>query len=121
MKQLFALLLIISISVLSWSTCAENTLVEVDSLRVESSKSSNSILLKPFSSVLALEENNNIESHSKKYKNNDFFEMTMMFNDKLQQLIASLKRTNSKVKEVANNTNVTANELENLNIFDAKS
>jgi hypothetical protein len=61
------------------------------------------MVLKPSLSTI-IDETDVLTSNRTKYKRNDFFEMTMIFNEKLQQFIASFKGSYNEVKEVANNT-----------------
>jgi len=101
MKTLLSLLLIISITIISWSTYAKNTVIQVNTLYIKSS--SNSISLKPYLSNIITDDNNAFKPQKTNKKNNDLFEITMVFNEKLQQLIASFKGSYEDVKNVANN------------------
>ncbi|MBU2923167.1 hypothetical protein Q4506_07255 [Colwellia sp. 4_MG-2023] len=91
MKTLFSLLLIVSITIISWSTFAKSNLIQVNTLYIQSSSTSESMVLKPSLSTRTVNENIALSSNNSKYKNNEFFEMTMIFNEKLQQFISSFK------------------------------
>jgi hypothetical protein len=107
MKTLLSLLLIISITVISWSAFAKNTVIQVNTLYIQSSSTSNSLALKSYLPTLIINENTDLMSNKANYKKNDFFEMTIFFNEKLQQVIASLKSSHNRVKEIAKN-NITS-------------
>jgi hypothetical protein len=91
MKTLFSLLLIVSITIISWSTFAKSNLIQVNTLYIQSSSTSELMVLKPSLSTRTIDENIALSSSKSNYKNNEFFEMTMIFNEKLQQFISSFK------------------------------
>tara|TARA_R110002167_G_scaffold328665_3_gene535033 strand:- start:13909 stop:14277 length:369 start_codon:yes stop_codon:yes gene_type:complete len=103
MKQLISLLLTILITIISWSTFAKSTVIQVNSLYVQPSLTTSSILLKPYLSTQHINENFALTSSKTMNKHNVLFESTMIFNDKLQQFIAFFTRSNNEIKEVANN------------------
>lgn len=103
MKKLITLALIISITVISWSSCAKHTQINTNSLYNQS------ILVTP---VLSNQLGNEryITMPNKTSNNHNFlFETTMIFNDKLQQLIAFFTGYRNNSKEVA------SNNVQNLN------
>jgi len=114
MKTLLSLLLIISITVISWATCATNNVTQVNTLYIQSSSTSNNMALKPYLSTLIIDENTDLSPHKANYKHNNFFEMTMVFNEKLQQFIASFKNSDNDVKKIAKN-NLTLFKNDRLN------
>mgnify|MGYP005988930495 CR=1 FL=1 len=91
MKTLFSLLLIVSITIISWSTFAKSNLIQANTLYIQSSSTSELMALKPSLSTRTIDESIALSSNNSKYKNNEFFEMTMIFNEKLQQFISSFK------------------------------
>jgi len=112
MKTLLSLLLIISITIISWSTYAKNTVIQVNTLYIKSS--SNAIALKPYLSNIITDDNNAFKKQKKTSKNNDLFEMTIVFNEKLQQFLASFKGSYDDVKEIANNR-MKSTEYDSMN------
>ncbi len=120
MKQLISLILLTSIAVISWSTCAKSTVIQVNSLYIQPSTSTSSITLKPFISNQLVAENFALTSGRPANKHNDFFEMTMVFNEKLQQFIAFFDDSHDETKQVANN-NLSAGKNSNSNIQKCKA
>lgn len=102
MKQLISLLLIVTITVISWSSYAKNT-----EIRVNYSKSStaiSSMVLKPASSEQHINENFGFVLNQATNKHNDFFELAIIFNEKLQQFIAFFTHFDDEVEETASNS-----------------
>lgn len=103
MKKLIALILVTSITIISWSSCAKSTVIQVNNLYIQPPISTKSISLKPFLSTnhaneaVALSASKVIESH------NEFFEITVKFNEKLQQLFSFIDNSYDEIKEVAIN------------------
>jgi len=120
MKQLISLLLIISITIISWSCLAKSTAIKVDNLYVQQSSSASSMGLKPFLSNQLINENFSLTSIKTTDKHNDFFETTMVFNEKLQQLIAFFADSHDEIEEVANN-NLSSSKNNKPNIQKCKS
>lgn len=102
MKQLFSLLLAMFITIISCTTFAKSTVIQVNTLYIQPSTTS-SISLKPYLSAQTIDEGYALAPSKTEYKHNDFFEMTIIFNDKLQQFIDSFKDGNNEAEEVANN------------------
>lgn len=102
MKLLTSLLLIVSITIISWSSFAKSIAIQVNSLYVQSSSSANTMILKPFLSN-QLNEDLSLTSSKTINKHNDFFETTILFNEKLQQFIAFFANSHNEIEEVANN------------------
>ena len=88
MKQLISLLLTILITIISSSTFAKSTLIQVNSLYVQPYSAASSMVLKPSLSNQLINEGFALRSSRTTNKHNDFFEVTMVFNEKLQQFIA---------------------------------
>ena len=102
MKQLISLLLIISITIISWSSFAKSTVIQVNSLYIQPSSSS-SLLFKPFLSNKLINESFAITSRKTAKNHNGFFETSIVFNEKLQQFIAFFANSHDEIEEVANN------------------
>ena len=109
MKQLLSLLLIISISILSWSCFAKSTVIQVNSLYIKSPVTSSSMTLKPSLSNQLVNEIFVFKSKKVMDRHNDFFETTMIFNEKLQQFIAFFEDSHDEIEEVASN-NLTSSK-----------
>lgn len=103
MKQLILLLLIISITVISWSSFAKSTVIKVSSLYIQPSSSVSSMVIKPFLSNQLTNEDFALISNKTANNHNDFFEVTMVFNEKLQQLISFFANSHNEINEVAHN------------------
>lgn len=103
MKQLLSLLLIISITIISWSSFAKSTVIKVNNLYVQSSIASGSILFQLSLSNQVINEQLDFTLSKTTKKHNEFFEATMLFNEKLQQFIAFFADADDDVKKVANN------------------
>jgi hypothetical protein len=103
MKQLLLLLTISIISITSWSICAKSTEIQINNLYIQPSSTANSLLLKPYLSNQLVNENFSLMRAKDAISHNNFFENTMIFNEKLQQLIAYFNDSHNEMKEVANN------------------
>lgn len=108
MKRLIILALTISIAVASWSSCAKNTQIKTNSLYIQKTQIiSTPMLITPSLTNQLVNENFALLANNQSKKQNMFFELTMIFNDKLQQFIAfiaNFKNNFSKINLVANNT-----------------
>ncbi len=103
MKQLISLLLIISITIISWSSFAKSTVIQVNNLYSQPYSSENPMILKIFLYNQLVTERFFITPRKTMNKHNDFFETTMIFNEKLQQFIAFFNEYHNEVKVIANN------------------
>jgi len=103
MKQLISLLLTILITIISWSTFAKSTVIQVNNLYVQPSSTASSMVLKPYLSTQLINENFTLTSSKTTNTHNGFFATTMIFNEKLQQFIAFFDDSHDEIKEVANN------------------
>jgi len=120
MKQLISLLLIISITIISWSSFAKSTVIQVNSLYIQPSLVSNSMAFQPSLSNQLINESFAFTSSKTANKHNDFFETTMVFNEKLQQFISFFSNTHDEVEEVANN-NLSSSKDSKSNIQKCKA
>jgi len=103
MKQFISLLLIISITIISWSSFAQSKVIKVNSLYIQPSTSVKSMVIKPFLSNQLINDNFALTSSKISNNHNDFFAATMVFNEKLQQFIAFFDDSHNEIEEVANN------------------
>lgn len=107
MKRLIILVLTISIAVASWSSCAKNTQIKTNSLYIQQTQTiSTPMLITPSLTDQLVNENFTLLANNRSKKHNMFFELTMIFNDKLQQFIAffaNFQNNINKIKFVANN------------------
>lgn len=88
MKKLMSLLLITSITVISWSSFAKNSAIKVNSIYFQPPLTANSMVTTPLFPAEYINENFQISSSKSINKSNTFFELAIMFNEKLQQFIA---------------------------------
>lgn len=102
MKQLISLLLIIFITVISWSSCAKNKVINAKIIYALSYPVVYSSLLTP--ALTTVETNDNLTFPRPKIvsEHNRFFELTIVFNEKLQQVISLLTRSDDKKSDVIN-------------------
>ena len=103
MKQLITLVLIISITVISWSSCAKNTRINTNNLYNQSSIVIVPILLTPSFSNKKNNDDFVITPNKTLNKHNFLFESTMIFNDKLHQFIAFFTNYQNNTKTIASN------------------
>lgn len=120
MKQLISLLLIISITVISWSSFAKSTIIQVNSLYSQSNSSENLMRLKPFLSNQLIHERFSLTSSKTTNNHNAFFETSIVFNEKLQQFIAFFTNSHDETNEVANN-NLSSSKNSKSNIQKCKA
>jgi len=114
MRLLISLLLIISITIFSWSSCAKSSEIKVNAVYYQSS-TANMLIVKP---LFSQQRNNEfvLTSNQAAHKAHNFFEMAIVFNEKLQQFIAFFSDLTDKVKALTDdelasqNTHSTAHE-----------
>ena len=125
MKQLISLILIISIAVISWSSYAKSTEIRVNLLYSQPSSAINSVVLTPSLTKQHINESFGVTSNQSTNKSHNFFELAIIFNEKLQQFIAFFTHFGDETEEVAsNNFSATAISPENTpsaNISSAKN
>lgn len=93
MKQLISLLLIILVTVMSWSSCAKNKVVNVTAINSLSSTVAFSSLLTPTLSTRETNESLSFPQAKVVSEHNRFFELSIVFNEKLQQIISFYSRS----------------------------
>ena len=115
MKQLILLLLTISITIFSWSSCAKSTQIIVNSLYIQPTVATPSTVLEPSLTYKNFRENHDITKHNNQ---NNFFKMTIEFNEKLQQFISFFNHSHNEIKEIVSNTIESSKEsISNLDKF----
>ena len=87
MKTLFSLLLIVSITIISWSTFAKSNLIQVNTLYIQSSSTSESMVLKPSLSTRTVNENIALSSNNSKY---NITNRNFIFNVRLKKLLTTM-------------------------------
>lgn len=103
MKQLISLLLIISITIISWASCAKSTNIQVNAIYYQSSSAIHSAALKPSLTQLRIDDAFAFTSNQSANKQHNFFELAIIFNEKLQQFIAFFTHFGEEAEEVASN------------------
>ena len=98
MKQLISLLLIISITVISWSSYAKSTVIQVN--YSQPSIAVSSMVLTPSLSEQHINEGFDITSNLGTNKSHNFFELAIIFNEKLQQFLAFFTNLSDTVEEI---------------------
>lgn len=105
MKQLILLLLIISITIISWSSCAKNTIIHVNSVYTQSYSTINLTILepslKPSVTNKHVNEEFGVTSNHTVHKNHNFFELAIIFNEKLQQFMSFFTDLSDTVEDIA--------------------
>lgn len=109
MKQLISLLLIILITIISWSSYAKNTEIRVHSIYIESSYVMNSTVLKPTLSNQQINEYFGFTPRKTINKHKTFFELAIVFNEKLQQFIAFFTDLNIEFEDTDSSDYSSAN------------
>jgi len=111
MKKLMSLLLITSITVISWSSFAKNSAIKVNSIYFQPPLTANSMVTTPLFPAEYINENFQISSSKSINKSNTFFELAIIFNEKLQQFIAFFAHLSNDLSDEAEK--FTSNELSN--------
>jgi len=112
MKQFISLLLIISITVISWSSYAKSTVIQVN--YSQPSPAISSMVLKPAQSTKHANEDFNFVSTEATNKHHNFFELAIIFNEKLQQFIAFFTHFGDEVEEITSN-NMSTSDISSAN------
>ena len=97
MKQLLSLLLIISITILSWSSCAKNN--PIQQVNTKSFVMINTMVLTPSLSKTPIDEGYSFSANKTLNNHNEFFELAIIFNEKLQQFISFFSRSSDQIKK----------------------
>ena len=103
MKQLISLLLVILVTVMSWSSCATNKVINVTAINSLSSSVAFSSLLTPTLTIIKTNENSNFPQTKIVSEHNRFFELSIIFNEKLQQIISFYTRSNDEHIDIVDN------------------
>lgn len=96
MKQVISLLLIIVVTVMSWSSCAKNKVINVAAINSSSYPVAFTSFLTPTLTTIEINENLNFPQAKVVSEHNRFFELSIIFNEKLQQIIAFYTRSNDQ-------------------------
>ena len=96
MKQLISLLLIILVTVMSWSSCAKNKVINVTTIYGLSYPVVYSSLLTPTLTIPETNDNLTFPQTKIVSGHNRFFELSIVFNEKLQQVISLLTLTDDE-------------------------
>ncbi len=102
MKQLISLLLIIFITAMSWSSCAKNKVINATTIYGLSHPVVYSSLLSPTLTISETNDNLTLPRPKIVSENNRFFELSIVFNEKLQQVISLLTRSDDEKHDVVN-------------------
>lgn len=104
MKQLILILLIILVTVMSWSSCAKNEAINLTKMyRLSPSITSPSLFT---TTLTELETNDSLNFHQAKVvtEHNRFFELSIVFNENLQQMISLFTRSENKKRYTVSNS-----------------
>ena len=104
MKQLISLLLIILVTVMSWSSCAKNEVINLTKVyRLTSPIASPSLFT---TTLTELETNDSLNFTQAKVvtEHNRFFELSIVFNENLQQMISFFTRSENEKSYAVNNS-----------------
>lgn len=104
MKQLISLVLIIVVSVISWSSCAKNTVINVATMTSLNYPVAHYLLSTP--TLTTLETTNSLSFTQTKNvsEHNRFFELSIVFNENLQQMISFFTRSGDEKGFTVNNS-----------------
>ncbi len=103
MKQLISSILFISIILISCSSYADTTVVRVNYIYSQPSSTVSSMVLKPSLSNQHIDESFAFTANQTVHKQSNFFELAIIFNEKLQQFISFFTHLGDEVEEVASN------------------
>ena len=93
MRQLISFLLIILVTVMSWSSCANNKAMNVAAINNSSYPMAFTSLLTPTLTTIEANEDLNFPQAKVVSEHNRFFELSIVFNEKLQQIISFYTRS----------------------------
>ncbi|MBL4764931.1 MAG: hypothetical protein JKX67_06585 [Colwellia sp.] len=100
MKQLISLLLIILVTAISWSSCAKSKAIKVTAIYTLHY----SVLPAPTLSKLSTNDSLNFPQVTVVSAHNRFFELSIIFNEKLQQIISFFTRSADEKSDVMANS-----------------
>ena len=104
MKQLISLLFIALVTVISWSSCAKSKVITVTTVYTMPYSAESSSFLAPSLSKLELNEALHFPKANEVNHHNRFFELSIIFNDKLQQLIHFFTQTEDDEESIEDNS-----------------
>ena len=105
MKQLISLLLIVAVTIISWSSYAKNKVINVTTIHnISYPVATSSLMASTFLSTLEINENVNFPQDKVESKHNRFFELSIIFNEKLQQLISFYTHSDHENNDAINNS-----------------
>lgn len=104
MKQLMSLFLIMSITVISWSSCAKNKAINYTAIDSSPYLVASSSLLTPILTTPETEDNLSFPQANVVSEHNRFFELSIIFNDNLQQIISFFTRSDDEKIYAVNNS-----------------
>jgi hypothetical protein len=104
MKQLISLLLIILVTVMSWSSCAKNTVINVASMYSLTYPVAYYLLSTPTLARLETTDSLNFPQAKIVSKHNRFFEFSIVFNDNLQQVISFFTHSDNESSDALDNS-----------------
>lgn len=104
MKQLILLLLIMSAAVTSWSSCAKSKVINNATIDSWSYSVTSSTLITPIITTPETEESLIFPQVKVASEHNRFFEMSIIFNENLQQIISFFTRSDDEKTYAINNS-----------------
>lgn len=104
MKQLISLMLIILVTVTSWSSGARNKAINVTTIYSLPYLVAPSSILTSGLTIPETEDSLSFPQAKIVSERNRFFELSIIFNEKLQQVIYLLTRSDDKKNTIANNS-----------------
>jgi hypothetical protein len=103
MKQLSSLLLIILITLISWSSCAKNKVMIDRTIYGLSYPVVSSSILAPTLTAIQTSDDISYYQNNTNSKHNRFFEFSIVFNENLQQMISFFARPSIEKSEFVEN------------------
>jgi hypothetical protein len=104
LKKPISLLLIILVTAISWSSCAKNKVINVATIYNLSYPIVPSLLLTPVLTTLENNENLDFFNANVVSEHNRFFELSIIFNERLQQIMSSFSHSNNESSSVVDNS-----------------
>ncbi|MBL4823159.1 MAG: hypothetical protein JKX90_06505 [Colwellia sp.] len=104
MKKLTSLLLIILVTAISWTSCAKSKAIKVTAIYTLPYSVLPTSLLTATLSKLSTNDNLNFPQVTVVSEHNRFFELSIVFNEKLQQIISFFTRSADEKSDVMANS-----------------
>jgi hypothetical protein len=101
-KKLIPLFVITLITAISWSSCAQNKIANVTTIETFSYPIAEYSLLSPILTEIDTNDTLHFPQVQVVKEHNRFFELSIIFNEKLQQLLAKLTRSNNDKSNLVN-------------------